>query len=137
VTGVVYAREQTLSAEDYAAVIGATYMHDRRPIHNLPRVREILAGSNVIMTAREPDGTILGLARGISDGAWVCYIADLAVREGQQRRGIGTGIMDELRRSLGPRIGIVLMAYPQAVDYYRRIGMEEMTAFYYDREDRA
>jgi hypothetical protein len=28
----------------------------------------------------------------------------------------------------------VLVAFPEAVDFYRRIGMGEMTAFYFDRE---
>ena len=31
-------------------------------------------------------------------------------------------------------MGIVLVAYPEAADYYRRIGMGEMQAFYIDRE---
>ena len=33
-------------------------------------------------------------------------------------------------------MGIVLLAYPEAVEYYRKIGMGEMTAFYFDREIR-
>ena len=134
---VIYAREQDLSVEDYTLVIGSTYMADRRPLTNPARVAAILKGSNVIVTARDGEtGAILGVARGISDDAWVCYIADLAVIEGQQGRGIGTGILDECTRILGPGIGIVLLAYEQAIPFYRRIGMGEMTAFYRDRTDR-
>jgi GNAT superfamily N-acetyltransferase len=132
---IIYAQEQGLSAEDYAAVVASTYMRDRRPVTNLERTRRILAGSNMIVTAREA-GAIVGVLRGISDGEWVCYVADLAVRDGHQRKGIGTGLLTECKRLLGPGMGIVLVAYPEAADYYRRIGMGEMQAFYFDREVR-
>ena len=132
---IVYAQEQSLSAEDYAAVVGSTYMRDRRPVRNLERTAKILAGSNMIVTARE-DGEIVGILRGVSDGEWVCYVADLAVRDGQQRKGIGTGMLNECKRLLGPGMGIVLVAYPEAVEYYRKIGMGEMQAFHMDREIR-
>jgi ribosomal protein S18 acetylase RimI-like enzyme len=132
---VTYAQEQSLSAEDYAAVLGSTYMRDRRPIANLDRTRKILAGSNMIVTARE-NGAILGLLRGISDREWVVYVADLAVHADHQRKGIGTGLLDECKRIIGPGMGIVLVAYPEAQAYYRKIGMGEMPAFYIDREVR-
>jgi GNAT superfamily N-acetyltransferase len=132
---IVYAQEQSLSAEDYAAVVGSTYMRDRRPVTNLERTRRILAGSNMIVTARE-NGEIVGVLRGISDGEWVCYVADLVVRDGHQRKGIGTGMLNECKRILGPGMGIVLVAYPEAVDYYKKIGMGEMPAFYIDRDIR-
>jgi ribosomal protein S18 acetylase RimI-like enzyme len=132
---IVYAQEQALSAEDYIAVVGSTYMRERRPVGNPQRLGRILAGSNMIVTARE-DGEIVGVLRGISDGEWVCYVADLAVRDGHQRKGVGTGLLDTCKTILGAGMGIVLVAYPEAVEYYRKIGMGEMPAFYIDREIR-
>ncbi len=134
---IVYAREQELSADDYIAVVGSTYMREKRPLANRARIEAMLRGSNLIVTARDADGTILGLARGMGDGAWVCYVADLVVREGQQGRGIGTGILDECSRILGPGVTVVLVAYPEAVSYYRKIGMEEAQAFFRGRTDSA
>lgn len=134
---IVYAQEQTLPVEDYVTVIGSTYMREKRPIANAGRIARLLAGSNMIVTARSGAGEIIGLGRGISDGAWVCYLADLAVRQGFQRQGIGSGILRTMKSILGPGMGIVLMAYPEAVDYYRKLGLGEMTAFYVDREDRS
>jgi GNAT superfamily N-acetyltransferase len=134
---ITYAREQDLPAEEYIAVIGSTYMGERRPVGNPARVTEMLAGSQLIVTARGRTGAIVGVARGISDGAWVCYLADLCVRDGWHRRGIGKGLLDFSAELLGPRIAIVLMAYPEAADYYRKIGMGEMASFYRDRIDSA
>jgi GNAT superfamily N-acetyltransferase len=133
VSGIVYAREQSLSVADYSAVLASTYMGDKRPLKNPERVRRILKGSNLIVTARDADGTIAGVARGISDGEWVCYLADLCVRDGWQGKGIGTGLLDKCYAILGPGVGLVLLAYPDAVPFYQRIGMGEMPGFYHDR----
>ena len=130
---IVYAREQSLSASDYIAVVGSTYMRDKRPLTNPARIDRILRGSNMIVTARE-DGAIAGVLRGISDGEWVCYVADLVVHDHHQRKGIGKGLLDTCKSILGPGMGIVLVAYPQAESFYRRVGMGEMPAFYIDRE---
>jgi GNAT superfamily N-acetyltransferase len=131
---ITYAQETTLSAADYIAVVGATYMRDHRPVANPERIAKILAGSNMIVTARDAAGEIVGLGRGISDGEWVVYLADLAVRDDRQRQGIGSGILRKMKEIAGPGMGIVLLAYPPAVDYYRKIGLGEMQAFYVDRE---
>ena len=132
---IVYAREQSLSASDYIAVVGSTYMSDKRPLTNPARIDRILRGSNMIVTARE-DGAIAGVLRGISDGEWVCYVADLVVHDRHQRKGIGKGLLDMCKSLLGPGMGIVLVAYPEAEAFYRRVGMGEMPAFYIDREIR-
>jgi len=134
---VVYAQEQTLGVDDYVAVIGSTYMRERRPLANRARIEAMLRGANLIVTAREADGTIVGLARGMSDGAWVCYIADLVVREDRQGSGIGTGLLDECTRIVGPGVTLVLVAYPQASSFYEKIGMQETQAFVRSRRDPA
>ena len=133
---ITYAREQGLGPAEYIAVLGSTYMGERRPIGNVERVTRMLAGSDVIVTAREAKGEIVGVLRGISDGEWVCYVADLVVHASHQRKGIGAGLLAECKRLLGPGMGIVLVAYPEAEAYYRKIGMGEMQAFYFDREIR-
>ena len=125
-SAIVYAQEQSLSVADYVAVVGTTYMADRRPLGN----------SNMIVSARDASGDIVGVLRGISDGEWVCYVADLVVRADRQHQGIGTGLITTCKKILGPGMGLVLMAFPEAAGYYRRIGMGETVGFYLDRENR-
>lgn len=134
-SGVVYAQEQNLPVDDYVAVIGETYMRGNRPVGDPARVAEMLAGSNFIVTARDSDGSILGLARCMNDGAWVCYCADLAVRESHQGKGIGKALLGKLAELLGPRVGIALIAYPEAASFYRRAGLDEYPAFFLERAD--
>jgi GNAT superfamily N-acetyltransferase len=111
-------------------------MRDSRPIGNAERIGRILAGSNMIVTARDEAGAIVGLGRGISDGEWVVYLADLVVHADHQRKGIGSGILKKMKEIIGPGMGIVLVAYPEAEAYYKKIGLGSMPAFYVDREVR-
>ena len=132
---IVYAREYDLSVEDYVAVVSDTTMRTKRPLGNRGRLAEMLAGSNFIVTARDTDGAILGLARCMSDTAWICYCSDLAVRESAQGRGIGRALLDKCAALLGPRIGLVLVSYPESASFYEQIGMEPAQAHYRPRSD--
>jgi GNAT superfamily N-acetyltransferase len=132
---IAYAQEQSLGVGDYVAVVSETTMRANRPLGNPARIAEMLAGSNLIVTARDGGGNILGLARCMSDGAWICYCSDLAVKERAQGRGIGRALLDKCAELLGPRIGLVLVAYPEAATFYERIGMAPSQAFYRARSD--
>jgi len=133
---VICAREQSLSVEDYVAVLRETSMRDRRPLANPARIARMLAGANFIVTARD-DGMILGLARCITDGAWIAYCAELAVRENSQGRGIGKGILAKCSELLGPAIGFALLSEPGAVTFYEHAGMTRADGFFRARTDRS
>ena len=131
---IVYAQEQDLAVEDYVAVIGETSMRERRPLANRARIAKMLAGSNLIVTARD-NGEILGLARCMSDTAWICYCSDLAVKESAQGRGIGRGLLDKCTELIGPGVGLVLVSYPESASFYDQLGMEPARAHYRARTD--
>jgi ribosomal protein S18 acetylase RimI-like enzyme len=65
---------------------------------------------------------LIGVARSVTDFAYCCYLSDLAVDEKFQRSGIGRQLIHEMRRQLGPRCRIVLLAAPKAVNYYPKVG---------------
>lgn len=134
-SGVVYAQEQGLSVADYVKVLGETTLGVKRPLANQARISRLLAGANFIVTARR-DGDILGLARCITDFAWIAYCAELAVRESAQRLGIGAGLLRTIEELLGPGVGLVLISEAEALGFYRRAGMEQLDrAFFRHRTD--
>lgn len=134
---IVYAEEPGLSVADYVAVFGESSMRSKRPLANEERIAQMLAGANFIVTARR-DGEILGIARCITDRAWICYCADLAVRESAQGLGVGRGIVETCWQLLGPKVGFVLVSEPEAIGFYERVGMSrDLTALYRTRSDRS
>jgi GNAT superfamily N-acetyltransferase len=137
-TGIVYAREQDLSVDDYIRVVGGSRLGRSRPIGDRDRVARMLAGSSIIVTARL-DGECIGIARGTHDGAWVCYLADLAVLDTHQGRGIGRQLLATTKHLLGPELGLTLLSIPEAVGFYdgagSALGMKHYPhAYWWDRE---
>lgn len=92
----------------------------RRPIDDDARFGAMLAHANLTVTAW--DGTqLVGIARSLSDFGFTTYLADLAVRDAYQRRGIGRELIRRTQLA-APQAKIVLLAAPAAVDYYPHIG---------------
>lgn len=134
---ITYQREERLPAAGYIDVLEETTMRGGRPLANPSRIQAILDGSNFIITARADDGTLIGFARCLTDFAWVCYCAELAVRESYQGRGIGRTLLDTCSGMLGPGVAISLIAYPEAEAFYEHVGMQRVPGFYLARTDSA
>lgn len=134
---VVVAQETGLTAEEYIWCVSQTTLSTIRPLGNPDRVQAYLDSSNLIITARDADGSLLGIFRGMTDWAWVCYCADLAVLEERQGQGIGKALMDKASEILGNGVTITLFSMPNALEFYQRIGLTRTdSAFYKDRTNR-
>ena len=135
---VIYAREATLGVDEFKRVLMESGLGTTRPVSDDVRLEAMLGNSNFILTARldEPTRPLVGIARSVTDFAWCCYLSDLAVSAAMQGRGIGRGLMDEMRRQLGAGVSIILISLPDAVSFYERAGLAKLpTAFWYKRED--
>jgi ribosomal protein S18 acetylase RimI-like enzyme len=86
---------------------------------------EALARSATVgrwVTARLPDGTLVGMGRCMSDGVLYASIWDMVVLPAYQRRGIGRRIFEELLKPLGGHSLVTLVATPAGQPLYRRYG---------------
>ena len=64
------------------------------------------------------------MARSVTDVNYCCYLSDLAVDLAYQKRGIGTTLIAETHKLLGPRCTVILLSAPAAVEFYPRIGLK-------------
>ncbi len=72
-----------------------------------------------MVTARDGDGRLIGVARSLTDFAYCCYLSDLAVDSDFQRRGIGSELMARTKDAAGgDKISLVLLSAPDGMDYY-------------------
>jgi len=134
---VLYEREQTLGVDEFRQVLVHSGLGATRPVDDEPRLRAMLSGANLIVTARldRPGAPLVGVARCITDFSWNCYLSELAVSVSAQKLGIGKGLLDEVRRQLGPSVSLILASVPDAVGFYERAGMAQLPdAFWYRRE---
>lgn len=134
---VAYQLEPGLRADEFAAVLTDSGLGATRPVQDLDRLAAMLRAANPLVTARLVSGEnrLVGVLRGISDGAWCCYVSELAVSRTAQGLGIGTGLLDRARRQVGPRVSLILASMPESVGFYERIGMPRLEhAYWYRRE---
>lgn len=131
---MVLAREEgRLDATDYAALVRSAGLD--RPVDDLPRMAALLAGSNLVVTARDEAGRLLGAARCVTDFAWCCYLSDLVVDKDRQRGGLGRLLLAETKRVVGPGCMVLLLSTPSALGYYPRLGMEAAPNAFLIRRD--
>lgn len=83
--------------------------------------------SDYVITARDADGELVGLARCLSDDVHVCLIQDVLVRPDLQRNGIGTVMVGRcLRMHQHVRqIHLTSDDDPAAVAFYRSLGFDD------------
>jgi GNAT superfamily N-acetyltransferase len=134
-TAIVCAREPALPVDDFCRVLADSGLGATRPLDDLPRMRQLLAGAGLVVTARMEDGELVGVARCLTDFAWVAYLSELAVSKSAQGLGVGKRLLQAVRDELGPRVMLALASMPDAAGFYEKVGMAPMAdAFFYRRQ---
>lgn len=96
---------------------------ERRPVAERERMKTMLEEANLVVTAWDDD-LLVGISRSITDWVYCTYLSDLAVRIDYQKQGIGRELVRRTRQET-PQATVILLAAPNAVDYYPRIGMRQ------------
>ncbi len=129
-----YALEPDLSADEFIDVLKRSTLADRRPVNERARIEKMLANADIIVTARDLNGALVGVSRCISDFSFCCYCSDLAVDKAHQGKGVGKRLLDESAKAAGEYAHFILLAAPGAVSYYEHIGMRRLDIAF-DRTD--
>jgi hypothetical protein len=132
--GITIAREEgRLGVQEFADVLRKSTI--RRPLDDIGRLTEMLRHANLVLTARDKDGALVGVSRSLTDFAYCCYLSDLAVDTAWQGRGVGKALLYETKRIIGPQAMLLLLSAPDPMTYYPRIGMETVTNGFIIRRD--
>jgi len=97
-----------------------------RPVDDLGRLQQMLHAADVVLTARDTGGRLVGVARCITDFSWCAYLSDLAVCASAQGLGASRVLLQSLHHHLGLRVTLALQSVPTAVGFYERAGMARM-----------
>jgi GNAT superfamily N-acetyltransferase len=114
--------EKNISLEEYIFILNDSGLGARRPMHDPDHLRQMIEGSNFLVTARDKN-QLVGLLRGLSDFCYRCFIADLAVAKSYQRKGVGREIL-QFARGLAPDARLILFAAEDAELFYQKLGFK-------------
>ena len=123
------ARETNIDLQDVLTVLHDSGLGKHRPVGDRKRMATIIAQSSLIVGARF-DGKLIGYARAVTDGAFVCYLVDLAVAKEHQRTGVGRKLVAELHRQAGDFCSIIVRTVPDATEFYARLGFRKLDDAY-------
>lgn len=119
-----YQSSQLITAQQFIELLQKTTLGDRRPLDKIDVIQAMLDNADLTVTAWHNE-KLVGVARCVTDFAYCCYLSDLAVDEGYQHQGIGKTLIDNVANNLEPTCKIILLAAPQAVEYYGKIGFDK------------
>jgi N-acetylglutamate synthase-like GNAT family acetyltransferase len=96
-----------------------------RPTNDHDRITRMYENSNLIITAWDND-KLVGVSRSITDWAWSCYLADLAISQDYKKAGIGKKLIDLTKMKVGDESIVLLLSVPTAMEYYPKMGMKKV-----------
>lgn len=129
---ITYQQESSFNMPDMLALYRASGIN--RPTDDSNRMATMLASSNLLITARL-DGKLVGLARCLTDKAYVVYICDLLVDKAYQQQGIGKALLAAVQQATGPQVQQLLRSAPSAMKYYPAAGFTAIdNAFHIQRQ---
>lgn len=120
-----YAIEPDLSADEFVDVLRRSTLAERRPVDDRARIADMLENADLIVTARDEAGLLVGISRAVTDFSYCCYLSDLAVDEAFQGQSIGRELIRRTHGAAGPGTTLILIAAPKAKTYYPHIGMTQ------------
>ena len=122
---IIYSIEPDLSSAEFADVLRRSTLAERRPAGDMEKLANMLRHADVIVTARDSRGTLIGVSRALTDYSYCTYLSDLAVDQNYQRQGIGRQLISHTHEKAGRETTLILLSAPQAAAFYQHIGMQQ------------
>lgn len=120
---IIYKHNAKIEVLEAIELYKKSTLGERRPIDRLDIFEGMIKNANLVISAWHKE-RLVGIARSLTDFTYVAYLADLAVDQAYQRQGIGKRLIEETRQRLDKECMIVLMAAPQANEYYSPLGFQ-------------
>jgi GNAT superfamily N-acetyltransferase len=117
---ISYQVELALGLNEFQFILEDSGLSARRPMEDPQLLERMLLGSNLLITARS-DGQLVGFLRGLSDFCYRSFIADLAVSQAYQRKGIGRQLL-KIAREQAPEARLILFSAEDALPFYQKLG---------------
>ncbi len=119
-------QEERITAEEYIDFLKRTDLGSQYPKERFEeRIERLVKHADISLTARERNGSLVGVLFGITDFAYWLFITDLGVDREYTGQGIGKKLMLAAHQIAGGEKDIILYtcANENAVGFYEKFGM--------------
>ena len=96
-----------------------------RPIHDLDQLWSSYENSTFVLSAWQND-RLVGIARGLTDGAFFSFLCDLAVEPDVQRLGVGKFLLGAVQERCSGT-DLLLRDSSGSSSYYPKVGFDKVT----------
>jgi GNAT superfamily N-acetyltransferase len=96
-----------------------------RPVKDQDRIARTYAGSNIVLTAWDGE-RLVGVLRGLTDGAYHGYVCDLAVDGALQHQGVGRELLERVVAAYPDVWSWSLRSSQIAETYYPHVGWQRV-----------
>lgn len=120
---IKYCLNEKLSAEDFIDILERSGLSERRPVDQPHVIEKMVDHANLLVSARDENNQLVGLARCVTDYVYCCYLSCLAVDKNYQRQGIGKAIIKVILNTIGEQATLLLSA-PGVENYYLKSGFK-------------
>ena len=118
---IEYRINEPITTDQFIELLANSTLGERRPIHDLQCMEGMVSNIDLTVSAWV-SGSLVGIARSVTDFHYACYLSDLAVSKEYQKSGIGKHLQILTQEQLGPQCKLILIAAPAANEYYEHIG---------------
>jgi len=118
---IIYRDDADLTPEQVIALYKKSSLGERRPVDRVDTFAGMINNADILISAWHGE-KLVGVARALTDFTYVTYLADLVVDEDYQQQGIGKQLIEQTQQRTEPDCMMVLLAAPQANDYYPKLG---------------
>ena len=118
---IEYFSDKKINTQQFKELLQRSSLSERRPIDDDDCLTQMVSNADVMITAWHK-GTLVGVARSVTDYSFCCYLSDLAVDQRFQNQGVGRRLQQLTLDQLGPKCMLILLAAPAAHSYYEHLG---------------
>ncbi len=126
--GRVRIREERVSAGEYVDFLKRSDLGSQYPKERFEeRIERLVGSASISLTARDGQGSLVGVLFGLTDYAYWLFVTDLGVDRAYERQGIGRKLMQTAHRLAGGEkdVAVYLVANENAVPFYEKLGMKK------------
>jgi ribosomal protein S18 acetylase RimI-like enzyme len=122
---VHYSDSETLTYEEYVGFLRRSDLGSQYPKQNFEaRICRLLSNTDICITARTPEGLLVGICFGVTDFAYFLFLTDLAVDRDYVKQGIGKELLSRMHQKAGGEddITVTTISNDAAIGFYEACG---------------